>query len=144
MVFLRIMGRWMAIDFGTQRTGLAVTDPLRIIASPLDTVPTAKVLEYISRYIATEKVELFLLGLPTNWDGSDTHATQPVQRFREKLANHCPGIPIEWVDERNTSKEAARALVASGMRKKKRQEKGMLDMISATLILQTYMENHAA
>lgn len=138
------MGRWLAIDFGTKRTGIAVTDPLRIIAQPLDTYPTDKVLDFLLAYCQMEEVDRIVIGAPVNWDGSDTHATQPAAQFRQRLAKKLPNIMIDTIDERNSSKEAARALVQSGVKKKKRQEKGMLDKVSAAILLQQYMETHTA
>lgn len=136
------MGRWLAIDFGTKRTGIAVTDPLRIIAQPLNTYPTDQVLDFLTTYCQAEDVDRIVIGAPVNWDGSATHATQPAEEFRHKLAKKLPQITIVTVDERNSSKEAARVLVQSGIKKKKRQEKGMLDKVSAAILLQQYMETH--
>lgn len=138
------MGRWLAIDFGTKRTGIAVTDPLRIIAQPLDTYPTDKVLDILVNYCSTEAVDRIIIGAPVNWDGSPTHATLPAAQFREKLQKRLPTMHIDTIDERNSSKEAAIALVNSGTKKKKRQQKGMLDKVSAAILLQQYMEIHAA
>ena len=136
------MGRWLGIDFGTKRTGIAVTDPMRIIAQPLETVPTATAIEFLVHYCKAEAVERIVIGAPVNWDGSATHATAPAAQFRQRLAKQLPHIPIDTIDERNSSKEAAQVLIQSGTKKKKRQEKGMLDKVSAALLLQQYMEMH--
>lgn len=134
------MARIMGIDYGTKRTGLAVTDPLQIIASPLETVATADLMEYLKRYVATEQVERFVVGEPLQDSGKESHSSAPIQAFVKALSKQFPDIPISMVDESFTSQQAAKALVLSGQKKSKRQEKGMLDKVSAALILQQYME----
>jgi len=134
------MGRLLAIDYGLKRTGIAVSDPLKIIASPLDTIATEKLLEWLKNYQNNEALERFIVGMPTNLDQSDTHTTQAVKQLIKKLQNDFPNIPVSEVDERFTSKIAQQAMVLGGMKKKNRQKKENVDKISATLILQSYLE----
>ncbi|MGB1207259.1 MAG: Holliday junction resolvase RuvX [Chitinophagales bacterium] len=136
------MGRILAIDFGKKRTGLAVTDPLQIIATGLKTVETEKVLDFLKKYVVQENVECFVVGLPLNLDGTPTDATFASNEFVKKLQKLFPNIPIEREDERYTSKMAARTLVLSGVKKKKRRNKKLLDEVSATIILQSYLGHH--
>jgi putative Holliday junction resolvase len=136
------MARLMGIDYGTKRTGLAVTDPLQIIASPLETVPTNALMDFLKNYVATEPVERFVVGEPLQDNERESHSTKAIQAFVQQLAKQFPHIPITLVDESFTSQKAAQALVLSGLKKKKRQEKGMLDKVSAALILQLYMETN--
>lgn len=132
--------RILAIDYGTKRTGLAVTDPARIIASALDTVPTAELMAYLRKYTAKEAVEGFVVGLPCNLDGTPTDATPHVVRFVAELRQAFPKQWVETTDERFTSTIAQRTMLQSGIGKKARRDKGTLDRISATLILQGWME----
>ena len=134
------MGRIMAIDFGGKRTGLAVTDPLQIIANGLTTVETKKLMEFLKKYFSQETVDKVIIGDPKNWDDSDTHATPLVKSFIEHFQKEFPQIPIETVDERFTSKMAKQAMLDMGMKKKQRRDKAMVDEIAATIILQEYME----
>lgn len=136
------MARIMAIDYGKKRVGLAVTDPLQIIATGLTTVAEKEAMAYIKDYVKKEPVEKLVVGYPTNWDNSPTHATGLVEQFIKKLEKAFPSIPVVQEDERNTSKMAAQSMVQSGVRKKQRQQKENLDQISATIILQSYMQNH--
>lgn len=131
----------MGIDYGSKRTGIAVTDPLKIIAQPLQTVDTAVLHIFLSDYLKTETIEAFVVGMPTNLKGQDTHATQPVKQFIEALKNAYPNIPVFTIDERFTSSEAQNALINSGLGKQKRSEKGLLDSMAASIILQTYMQS---
>jgi putative holliday junction resolvase len=133
------MGRVMAIDYGGKRTGLAVTDPLQIIATGLTTVPTKDLMPYLKKYIAEEAVERILVGEPKNWDESDTHATPLVKAFVKELVKNFPNIPIENVDERYTSKMAKQSMLESGMKKKDRRKKELVDEIAATIMLQEYL-----
>jgi putative Holliday junction resolvase len=135
------MPRILAIDYGLKRTGLAVTDPLKIIASALTTVETPQLFNYLKDYFRREEVELILIGEPKNLDDSDTHATPLVKKAIERLKKEFPAIPVTTVDERFTSKMASRAMIDMGMKKKQRQEKGMVDQIAATMMLQEYMAN---
>lgn len=130
----------MAIDYGGKRTGLAVTDPLQIIANGLTTVDTKELFPFLKNYFSKEQVELVIIGEPKNWDESDTHATPLVKKFIEKFKKDFPGIPLLTVDERYTSKMAKQAMLDMGMKKKQRQNKKLVDEIAATIILQEYME----
>lgn len=136
------MSRILAIDYGTKRVGLAVTDPLKIIASGLDTVATTEVLTFIERYLEEEPVELFVVGEPTHRDGSPTHIEPLLKEFVEKLKKKFPTIPIAMQDERYSSVEARNIILQSGAKKKKRRDKALVDKISAVLILQEYLENN--
>ena len=135
------MARIMCIDYGGKRTGLAVTDPLQIIASALTTVETKDLMPYLKNYVKHEPVELILVGEPKNWDDSDTHATPLVAAFVKQLAKELPGIPVKMVDERYTSRMATQAMVEMGMKKKDRRVKGNVDQIAATIMLQEYLRN---
>jgi putative Holliday junction resolvase len=133
------MARIMAIDYGLKRTGIAVTDPLQIIATGLTTVESPKLIAFLKEYMRTEEVELILMGEPKNWDDSDTHATPLVRQIVKRLQKEFPAMPLKMVDERFTSKLASRAMVEMGMKKKQRQNKAMVDEIAATIMLQEYM-----
>jgi putative Holliday junction resolvase len=134
------MARILALDYGKKRTGIAVTDPLQMIASPLTTVDTQQLFEYLKDYVGKESVEKILIGLPLNLDGTDTDATAAVRHNIRRLKNSFPEIPIETVDEEYSSKEAAKAMAEMGMKKKGRQEKGNLDMMAAALMLRRYLD----
>src|SRR6476661_10631304 len=114
------MPRIMAIDYGKKRTGLAVTDPLQIIATGLTTVETPRLMNFLKAYVVKEPVELILVGEPTNWDDSDTHATPLVREFVVKLKKNFPAIAVEMVDERYTSKMASQAMIDMGLKKNQR------------------------
>jgi putative Holliday junction resolvase len=133
------MGRILAIDYGSKRTGLAVTDPLQIIATGLAAIETKQLLNFLKDYFSKEPVELIIIGEPKNLDDSDTHATPLVERFITELAKHFPLIPVKKVDERFTSKMASRAMIDMGMKKKQRRDKGLVDEIAATILLQEYL-----
>jgi putative holliday junction resolvase len=133
------MARIMAIDYGLKRTGIAVTDPLQIIATGLTTVESPKLIAFLKEYMRTEVVELILMGEPKNWDDSDTHATPLVRKIVERLQKEFPAVPLQLVDERFTSKLASRAMVEMGMKKKQRRNKAMVDEIAATILLQEWM-----
>lgn len=135
------MARILAIDYGTKRTGLAVTDPLQIIANGLDTVPTAELLEYLSAYFQKEEVEKIVLGEPLYPDGNPAQIHHLVIGFSRKLRKLYPEKEIVLHDERFTSEDAKRAILMSGAKRKKRQDKSLVDKISAVIILQDYMEN---
>ena len=137
------MGRILAIDFGQKRTGLAVTDPLKIIASPLIALDTQKLYTYLQEYISKEDVEAIVIGLPLNSDGSPTDATPAVDHCRRRLRNLFPTLPIIVWDESYTSKQASKEMVNMGMKKKERQKKENTDRIAATLILQDYLEKYS-
>ncbi len=134
------MPRILSIDYGSKRTGLAVTDPLKIIASGLAGIHTKDLENYLSDYFKKEVVELVIIGHPTNWDDSDTHASPLVQAFINRFKKIFPAIPILKVDERYTSKLASQSMVASGMKKKNRQNKHLVDEIAATIMLQEYLQ----
>ncbi|MCW3073814.1 MAG: Holliday junction resolvase [Flaviaesturariibacter sp.] len=134
------MGRILSIDYGRKRTGLAVTDPLQIIATGLCTVETPKLMAFLKEYIGREGVELILIGMPTNMDDTATHATPLVKKFIGELQKVFPAIPIKEVDERFTSKMASQAMLQMGLKKKQRQNKGLVDEIAATMMLQEYMQ----
>jgi putative Holliday junction resolvase len=134
------MGRILAIDYGGKRTGIAVTDPLRIIAGALTTIETGKLLSFLKDYFSKEPVDEIIIGMPVNWDDTATHATPLVKGFIKSFKKAFPNMPITEVDERYTSKMASRAMVDMGMKKKQRQDKGMIDQIAATIMLQEYLE----
>ncbi|VBB43458.1 putative Holliday junction resolvase [uncultured Paludibacter sp.] len=135
------MGRILAIDFGRKRTGLAVTDPLRITANGLDTVPTHEVLNYIEKYLLKENVDLFVMGKPTQMSGEDSESMKYLKPFAAQLQKKFPDIELIYVDERFTSALAHRAMLEGGLKKKDRQNKALVDKISATIILQSYLES---
>jgi putative Holliday junction resolvase len=134
------MPRIMAIDYGLKRTGIAVTDPLQIIASGLTTVESPKLIAFLKDYFKKEVVELVLVGEPKNWDDSDTHATPLVRELLARLQKEFPAMPLLTVDERYTSKMASRAMIDMGLKKKQRQNKALVDEIAATIMLQEYLE----
>lgn len=135
------MARIICIDYGGKRTGLAVTDPLQIIATALATVPTHELIPFLKNYFQQEPVELILIGQPLNLDDTATHATPLVVAAIKKLQKEFPAIPVKTVDERYTSKMASRAMVEMGMKKKDRQVKGNIDQIAATIMLQEYLQH---
>lgn len=136
------MARIMAIDYGKKRTGIAVTDPLQIICTGLETINSHELIPYLKKYFTNEQVELILIGLPLNLDESETHGTAPAKNAIERIQKAFPLIPIKTVDERYTSKMAVNAMLDMGMKKKDRQVKGNVDVIAATIMLQTYMEHN--
>ena len=133
--------RIICIDYGAKRTGIAVTDPLKIIATALATVETKELYNFLKKYIAQEPVELILIGAPMNLDDTATHATPLVQQAIKRLKKEFPQIPVQTVDERYTSKLASLAMVQMGMKKKDRQQKGNIDQIAATIMLQEYLQH---
>ena len=133
------MARILAIDYGKKRTGIAVTDELQIIASGLTTVNTKEFFKFIEDYLKTEKVELFIVGEPKQMDYTPSRSEDLIIPFIKKLEEKHPEIPIKRIDERFTSKMAFQTMIDSGMSKKKRRNKALLDEISATIILQTYL-----
>ncbi len=135
------MARILAIDLGTKRTGLAVTDPLKILANPLETIETGQLINYLKSYCAKEEVEAFVLGLPTRLNGQDNEMTPRVMKMKEELEKAFPEKKIILEDERFTSKMALQSMIAMGSKKKDRKEKaGNLDKVSAAIILQSYLE----
>lgn len=135
------MARILAIDYGLKRTGLAVTDPLKIIATGLITVESKNLIPFLKEYFNKELVEQIIIGEPKNWDDSDTHATPLVEACIKELQKNFPAIPIQKVDERFTSKMASRAMIEMGMKKKQRRNKAMIDEIAATIMLQDYLNS---
>lgn len=135
------MSRVLAIDLGTKRTGLAVTDPLRITANPLDTVDTAQLIKYLQTYCSKEDVEVLVLGHPIRLNGQDNEMTPKVIKLKEELEKTFPQKKVVLIDERFTSKMAMQSMIAMGSKKKDRKEKaGNLDKVSAAIILQSYLE----
>lgn len=135
------MPRILAIDYGLKRTGIAVTDPLKIIASGLTTVESPKLIAFLKDYFQKETVELILVGEPKNMDDSDTHATPLVKKLIDRLQKEFPAIPLKTIDERFTSRMASRAMLEMGLRKKQRQNKALVDEIAATIMLQEYLQS---
>ena len=134
------MGRIIAIDFGRKRTGIAVTDILQLISNGLTTVKTADLLDFLKDYVAKEKVDRIIVGLPKQMNNAPSESMRYIEPFVNKLKKEIVDIPVEYYDERFTSVLAHRAMLDGGLKKKKRQEKALVDEISATIILQSYME----
>lgn len=135
------MARIICIDYGGKRTGIAVTDPLQIIATGLTTIDSKELIPFLKKYFLEEPVELIVIGEPKNLDDSDTHATPLVKEAIKKLQKEFPQIPIKTVDERFTSKMAKQAMIDMGMKKKDRQNKRTVDEIAATMMLQEYLQS---
>jgi putative Holliday junction resolvase len=129
----------MALDYGRKRTGIAVTDPLHLIASGLETVPTEKLLTFLEGYLQEESLDCLVVGEPRQMDYSPSEVETDIQSFLGRLAARFPELPVVRQDERFTSKMAVQAMIQGGMKKKKRQDKSAVDQISATLILQAYL-----
>lgn len=132
--------RIMAFDYGTKRVGIAVTDPLQIIATALTTIHPNDVITFLEKYRESESVSIFVVGMPRQMDGSDSQSAQHVKGFVRTLRRKFPDVEITTIDERFTSKMAAGSIAQSGLSKSKRQEKGLIDAVAATLILQSYLE----
>ena len=135
------MGRILAIDYGRKRTGLAATDNLQMIANGLTTVPSGELVSWLSAYVAKEPVDLFVVGLPKQMNNEPSENMKYVEAFVTHLKRTIPDIPVEYYDERFTSVLAHKAMLDGGLKKKKRQDKGLVDEISAVIILQSYLEN---
>ena len=133
------MSRIMAIDYGTKRVGLAVTDPQQLIATGLDTVHAKDVFSYLKNYTSKEMVSCFVVGEPKQLSAEDSQVKIHIDRFINRLKKNFPGIPVERYDERFTSRMASKTLLMSGLKKKDRQNKALVDMTSAIIILQSYM-----
>ncbi len=133
------MPRILCIDYGKKRTGIAITDPLQIIATGLTTVDSPELISFLKKYFQKEDVELIVIGDPKNLDDSDTHATPWVRQIIKKLEKEFPGIPVKTMDERYSSKMAKQAMIDMGMKKKDRRNKRTVDEIAAAIILQEYM-----
>jgi putative Holliday junction resolvase len=136
------MARILAFDYGTKRIGIAVTDPLQIIATGLDTIHPKDVIDFLKKYMLTEQIEAFVIGDPKQMDGSPSESAQHVKGFSTILKKNFPAIPQHWIDERYTSKLAERTIMQSGFKKSDRRDKERVDTIAATIILQYFMEQH--
>jgi putative Holliday junction resolvase len=134
------MARIMAIDYGTKKTGIAVTDPLHIVITGLDTVPTEKLTAFLESYFQQEEVSTIVLGMPHHPDGQPAQIAPVIRKFGEGLKKKFPDMTVAWQDESYTSVEAREIILQSGARKKKRRDKNLVDKVSATLILRAYME----
>ena len=135
------MARILAIDYGGKRTGIAVTDPMQIIATGLTTIASHELIPFLKKYFQQEAVELIIIGLPKNWDESDTHGTALAEVAIKKIQKEFPAMPLKTVDERYTSKMAKDAMLQMGMKKKDRRDKKIVDEIAATIMLQEYMQS---
>ena len=135
------MARILAIDYGLKRTGIAVTDPLQIIASALTTIESARIFTFLGEYLKKESVELILIGDPRNLDDSPTDITRDVHRVIGILHKKFPEIPVKTVDERYSSLQASRAMVDMNMKKSRRRQKGLIDQVAATMMLQEYLQD---
>jgi len=133
------LGRILALDYGVKRTGIAVTDELRLIASGLTTVPTQDLISFLKTYLESEKVDVFVVGEPKQMNNAPSESEPYIQAFLVALSKHFPEMPLERQDERFTSKMAFQSMLDSGLKKKKRRDKALVDEISATLILQSYL-----
>lgn len=136
------MARIIAIDYGTKRTGIATTDPLQIIATALDTVPTHTLWDYLTQYLGREDVDAIVLGKPTHRDGTDTPLNTAILGLSRKIAKQYPLICIHYQDEAYSSVEAAEVILASGIGKKKRRDRSLVDKISAVIILQRFLGHY--
>ncbi len=137
------MPRLLALDYGKKRTGIAVSDPLKIIATALDTVDTNELIGYLKKYMLQEPVEKIIIGYPLNFDNTPTDATPMVDKFILKFGNVFPQMVVEKIDERLTSKMASAAIAGMGLKKKDREKKELIDAVSAVMMLQEYMENNS-
>ena len=135
------MGRVLAIDYGEKRTGIAITDPLQIVASGLTTVDTNSLIDFLKNYCSEENVDLFVVGLPKKMNNQPSLSESLIKPFIIKLKSSFPKISIIRIDERFTSKIALRTMIDSGLKKKQRKNKSLIDQISATLILQSYLDS---
>ena len=134
------MGKALGIDYGTKRTGIAITDAMQIIASGLTTVATHNLDDFIADIVSKEKIECFVVGDPKNLDGTNTNSTGHVNGFVKRLKQQYSTIPVNQIDERFTSKIAKQSILASGVKKKERENKALVDEVSATIILQNYLD----
>lgn len=136
------MGRILAIDYGQKRVGLAVTDPLKITANALDTVPSHEIFDYLKRYIPKEDIEKIVVGLPKQMSGELSSSMQYIEPFVKGLKRNFPDIEIEYADERFTSTMAQKVIIEAGIKRKERQNKALVDKVAALIILQTYLESN--
>ncbi len=135
------MGRILAIDYGRKKSGIAVTDPLQIIANGLTTIPTHTLFDFLVDYIVKEEVDEIVIGYPTQSSGEESESMRYIKPFVNRFRKRFPGFPLKWVDERFTSKMAFQTMIDAGLKKMARRDKMLVDKISATIILQTYMEH---
>lgn len=135
------MGRIMAIDYGTKRIGIAVTDPLKIFASPLETVKNIEFDAFLENYLRKEDVEAFVVGYPVQMNNTPSDSVKHINPFIKKLRTRYPGKPIHLADERFTSQMAMRTMIEGGVKKKDRQDKSLVDRISASIILQSFLDS---
>ena len=142
MYLCEFMDRILGIDYGRKRVGVAVSDPLGIFASPLDTVPAAKIIDYLKKYAETESVTRFVVGYPVNMDNKPSEAAADVEVFLKNLSRHFPSVPVSLEDERFTSVLAHRAMIEGGMKAKDRRDKSSVDKISAAIILQSHLDKN--
>lgn len=136
------MARILSIDYGKKRTGIAVTDPLQIIANGLATVSTSELFDYLKEYLSHEQVERIIIGRPLQTNGLPSENLQRVEQFVNRWRKEMPDVPVEYVDERFTSVLAHQAMIDGGLRKKARQDKALVDKISATIMLEDYLRRH--
>lgn len=134
------MGRVLGIDYGRKRVGLAVTDPLQIFASPLNTISAHDIDNFIAEYMASEQVDAFVIGYPVQMNNEPSESVKYIDPFIRKLKKKFPGIPVHLADERFTSQMAFRTMIDGGLKKKERQNKALIDMISASIILQSWLD----
>jgi len=134
------LGRYLAVDYGTKRCGIAVTDPTGMIASPLSTVPTHTLIDFLASYFKQEQVDLVVLGYPRKMNNQDSESLIYIREFEKKFRKTFPDMRLEWMDERFTSGMAMQAMISGGMKKSERQKKENLDRISAAIILQSFLE----
>ncbi|HMJ47862.1 MAG TPA: Holliday junction resolvase RuvX [Ferruginibacter sp.] len=136
------MARILSIDYGGKRTGIAVTDPMQMIATGLTTISSHEMISFLKDYMKNEAVELIIIGMPKNWDESDTHGTPLAKAAVKKIQKEFPNLPLIEVDERYTSKMAKDAMLEMGLKKKDRRNKKLVDEIAATIMLQEYMQSN--
>jgi RNAse H-fold protein YqgF len=134
------MGRILGIDYGNKRVGLAVTDPMQIFASPLNTISAHDIDSFIAEYMTSEQVDAFVVGYPVQMNNEPSESVKYIDPFIRKLKKKFPGVPVHLVDERFTSQMAFRTMIDGGLKKKERQNKSMIDMISASIILQSWLD----
>ncbi len=134
------MGRILAIDYGRKKSGIAVTDPLQIVANGLDTIPSPQLVDFLDKYMKEEEVEAIVLGYARQNSGEDSESMKYIKPFYNRLKNKYPHLIVEWMDERFTSKLAFQSMIDGGLKKQARRNKELVDKISATIILQSYLE----
>jgi putative holliday junction resolvase len=137
------MGRILGIDYGKKHVGLAVTDPMQIFASPLDTINTHNIDDFIAGYMGSEQIDAFVIGYPVQMNNEPSESVKYINPFIRKLKKRFPGVPVHLVDERFTSQMAFRTMIDGGLKKKARQNKMMIDMISASIILQSFLDSRS-